>query len=58
MTNREYLAALSNEELAEFLGLNSSCKLCTYYNKQDCMKIGCVCIEGTLQWLNAERGKE
>ena len=55
-TNREYLATLSNEELAEFLGIDSLCKLCTHYDKQSCIEVDCV--EGTLQWLNAERGEE
>lgn len=52
MKNREYLAKMTNEELAEFLGIDSLCKLCTHYNKQSCIEVGCV--EGTLQWLNAE----
>ena len=50
MTNREYLAKMTNEELAEFFNFDGLCNICIYND------ITCVdkdCYEGTLQWLNA-----
>lgn len=54
-TNREYLATLSSEELAELFNVDGLCNLCIHYG------IICInkdCYEGTLQWLNAEREEE
>ena len=54
-TNREYLATLSNEELAELLG-KQDCQVCIYKDI-DCYRPSDKeydCVEGILQWLNAE----
>lgn len=48
-TNREKLAKMTNEELAEFLS-NGACKYCYY--KEDCSPE--PCSAGILKWLNQE----
>ena len=51
-TNREKLAKMTNEELAEFFGNRSLCIICAYRNQADCLNNDCK--SGTLQWLNRE----
>ncbi len=49
ITNKEKLANMPNEELAEFLS-KQDCKFCIFYD------IDCdwECEKGILQWLNKE----
>lgn len=64
MTNREKLAKMTNEELAEFIDeieYKDSCTFCIYsgeyQNKDDvlCVKPrGIDCVQGILQWLEQE----
>lgn len=54
-TNRQKLAKMTNEELAELLG-NDGCLYCIYQDVE-CYRpsIGRYdCKEGILQWLNQE----
>lgn len=58
MKNREYLAKMTNKELAEFL-TNEACCYCAF-QQIDCYseENDYNCSDGILQWLNAERGEE
>lgn len=50
-TNREKLAKMTNEELAEFFNKEGLCNLCIYND------ITCECkdcYEGILKWLQSE----
>lgn len=52
-TNREKLAKITNEELAEFLG-KQDCSFCIS-KKIDCYRYNDYdCEKGILQWLNQE----
>lgn len=51
-TNRERINAMSNEELAEFLGDSSLCRICLYSHNENCLHE--TCKQGILQWLNQE----
>ena len=51
-TNREKLAKMTNEELAEFLYNTTCCDRCSNKNRLDCYAR--FCKQGTLQWLNQE----
>lgn len=50
-TNRERLAKMTNEDLAEFLS-SSECSMCVYDEEVDCFGDDCFC--GILKWLNQE----
>lgn len=54
-TNREKLAKMTNEELAEFLGDSSLCRICLYSHNENCLHE--TCKQGVLQWLNQESGE-
>ena len=51
-TNREKLAKMTNEELAEFFDKQGFCVMCIYKYQKDCLERDCE--YGTLQWLNQE----
>ena len=51
-TNREKLAKMTNEELAEFFDKESLCVMCIYKYQAGCLERDCE--YGTLQWLNQE----
>lgn len=51
-TNREKLAKMTNEELAEFLYETTSCDRCSNKGRLNCYAK--LCRQGTLQWLNQE----
>lgn len=53
-TNREKLAKMTNEELAEFLNktANDNCSICIYSSLPDCFWGDCQ--NGILKWLNQE----
>ena len=51
-TNRERLAKMTNEELAEFFDKESLCVMCIYRYQAGCLERDCE--YGTLQWLNQE----
>lgn len=50
-TNREKLAKMTNEELAEFFNIDGLCNLCIY-NDITCENKDCY--EGALKWLQSE----
>lgn len=54
MTNREKLANMTNEELAEIFAMSSSTKSCKYcrYKGSNCEDL--TCYNGILQWLEQE----
>lgn len=54
-TNRERLAKMTNEKLAEFLGDSSLCRICLYSHNENCLHE--TCKQGVLQWLNQESGE-
>ena len=51
-TNKEKLAKMTNEELANFLYNTTCCDRCLNKNRLDCYAR--FCKQGTLQWLNQE----
>ena len=51
-TNREKIAKMTNEELAEFFDKESLCVMCIYKYQAGCLERDCE--YGTLQWLNQE----
>ena len=51
-TNRERLAKMTNEELAEFFDNRGLCIICGYRTLVDCINNDCK--YGILQWLNQE----
>ena len=53
MTNREWLAAMTNEELAEFIDENGSCDLCPSHPT----RCDCNCTPNIQDWLEAEYEK-
>lgn len=53
-TNREKLANMTNEELAEML-TDANCHCCIYKrNDFDCFRSDCTCKNGVKQWLEQE----
>ena len=50
MTNREWLAAMTNEELADFIDENGSCDLCPSHPT----RCDCNCTPNIQDWLEAE----
>lgn len=53
-TNREKLAKMTNEALAEIFAVSTSTKTCKYcrYKGLNCDDL--TCYNGILQWLNQE----
>ena len=64
MTNREWLAMLSNEDLAKFVYSGSlsdelvDCRMCVYLHKSDCEYFKSRCIDGITKWLEAEHEED
>lgn len=55
MTNREWLASMTNEKLSEWKKNKIDCDMCI--KKGRCWPVA-KCIEGMTEWLEAEHKEE